>query len=123
VCATQVDVRDVAEAHVAAIEKGTGWGKRFLLIGGSPHNTEIARCVKAALPDELKSQVATRVNETLPPPMMGAPPPHPVLYDASPSEQLLGIRYHSVEEMIGASVSTMLENGFQSTEQYKSSTL
>jgi hypothetical protein len=28
------------KAHVAAVERGTGWGKRFLLIGASAHFSE-----------------------------------------------------------------------------------
>lgn len=35
-CKTVVDVRDVARAHVEAVQRDVG-GQRILLIGGSPH--------------------------------------------------------------------------------------
>ncbi|EOD23219.1 hypothetical protein EMIHUDRAFT_308453 [Emiliania huxleyi CCMP1516] len=58
-CKSIVDVRDVAEAHVAAITTGSGWGERFLLIGATPHQAEIADAVREALPAGMKANVPT----------------------------------------------------------------
>lgn len=78
-----VDVRDVAEAHVAAIEKGTAEGKRVLLIAGNPHWAEVAGYVRHALPAGQKGNVPTQVSSELGAAALGAPPPLPTLYDAS----------------------------------------
>jgi cinnamoyl-CoA reductase len=117
-CKSIVDVRDVAEAHVAALEHDDAFGKRFLLIGGSPHSSEIALAARDVLPDALKANVPTKLSETFPLQVMGPRPPLPVLYDASPSEQILGIVYKSTAEMVGSSVTSLLENGFNSNDMY-----
>jgi len=118
-CKTYVDVRDVAEAHVAPLEAGEEvWDKRYLLIGGTPHQTELAEIVRKAAPKELKPNVPTAVSEKLPPHVMAQSPPNPVLYDVSPAETLLGIKFRSTEVMVRAAISSLLENGFTSTKQY-----
>lgn len=117
-CKTIVDVRDVAEAHVAALDSIEAFGKRFLLIGGSPHSREIADAARDALPEDLKKNVPTKLSESFPPQVMGPAPPRPVLYDASPSEKILGLTYKSTAEMVGSSVRSLLENGFNSSEMY-----
>ncbi|EOD27372.1 hypothetical protein EMIHUDRAFT_73363, partial [Emiliania huxleyi CCMP1516] len=117
-CKSIVDVRDVAEAHVAAITTGSGWGERFLLIGATPHQAEIADAVREALPAGMKANVPTSVSAVLGPPVMAQSPPNPVLYDASPSERLLGIKYRSTKEMVQQSVASLLANGFDSTAKY-----
>jgi len=117
-CKTVVDVRDVARAHVEAVcREGLG-GQRILLIGGSPHFEEVARYIREALPEEMKSKVPSKVSEKLGPAVMGPAPPLPVLYDVSPAEKLLGISFKSVEEQVKSMVQSMLENGFKSAEQY-----
>ena len=122
-CKSIVDVRDVAEAHVAALERPEAFGHRFLLIAGSPHQKDIANAVRNALPDEMKGNVPTHVGDSTPAPVMAAPAPHPVLYDASPSEQILGISYISVNDMIRASVETLLRNGFDNRSKYSTDKL
>eukprot|EP00435_Cladocopium_sp_Y103_P045915 s2089_g13.t1 len=78
---------------------------------------EVARYIREALPEEMKSKVPTKVSEKLAPAVMGPAPPLPVLYDVSPAEKLLGISFKSVEEQVKSMVQSMLENGFNSTEQ------
>jgi cinnamoyl-CoA reductase len=119
-CKTLVDVRDVALAHVLAFEKedDAAMGQRFLLIAGTPHASEMARCVREALPEHLKKNVVTAVSESIPANVMGNPAPHPCKYDTSPSQQLLGLTYRSVAEMIATSVQSCLENGFDNRAQY-----
>jgi hypothetical protein len=68
---------------------------------------------------ELKRNVPSLVFGQLGAAALGAPPPLPTLYDASPAEELLGIRYRSVQEMTLTSVRSMFENGFtDSKAQY-----
>jgi len=122
-CKTVVDVRDVAMAHIAAIERGTAWGRRVLLIAGSPHFKELAGFIRDTLPEEMKGHVPDVVSEKLGPTVLGAPPPNPVLYDAAPSHELLGIEYRSIEEQVKENVRTMLANGFRSASQYSTSKL
>ena len=47
-----------------------------------------------------------------------AAPPNPVLFDVSPSEKLLGVQYKTTEEMVHAAVTSLLENGLDSTAKY-----
>ena len=122
-CKAIVDVRDVALAHIRPLELDAGWGKRFLLVGACPHYKECAAVVRSTLADrlgraDLAAKVPTEVSDKLGPTVMGAPPPNPVLYDASPSERVLGIKYYSMEEMTQTSVESMLANGFTSKSQY-----
>lgn len=122
-CKTLVDVRDVAEAHVLAMEKESCMGKRVMLIAGSPHAQEIATHVRNALPENLKGNVTAKMCATLPPNIMGQPAPHPVLYDVSVSESVMGLKYRNIEEMIATCVASCLENGFQNRSQYDTAKL
>ena len=109
---TIVDVRDVAEAHVNALERSEAAGRRFLLIGASAHQSDIAAAVRASLPADLRHHVPTELCATLPPHVMAQPPPLPILFDASPSREVLGVQYRSVQEMVHTAVQTLLANGF-----------
>jgi len=116
-CKTVVDVRDVAMAHIEAVRRDLG-GHRFLLVGGSPHFSVVAQHIREALPEELKGHVPSTVSSTLGPTVMGPAPPLPVLYDVTPAENLLGIKFKSVEEQVRSMVQSMLQNGFQRADQY-----
>lgn len=120
-----VDIRDVAEAHITPIEKDIGWGKRYVLFGGAPHFRDTAAFVKKALEAngseialKLATTVPTEVNEPLEATVMGPSADKPLLYDASPAEEELGIKFHSVEEMITSCVNECLDNGFKGSDQY-----
>jgi dihydroflavonol-4-reductase len=52
-----VDVRDVAEMHLRALERPETAGKRFLAVGGKMTLTEMAQALKAAYP---KRRIPTR---------------------------------------------------------------
>ena len=102
-----VDVRDVAEAHITPITQDKGWGKRFLLFGGAPHFKETASYVKKALEENgsdaakgLIGNVPTEVDEKLQPTVMGPSADKPLLFDNSPAEKELGIKFRSVEDMV-----------------------
>ena len=117
-CKSIVDVRDVAEAHVAALEKDNAMGNRYLLICGSPHQSVIAQEVCNALPDRMKKNVPTVLSTKQIPTIMAQAPPNPVLYDVSLSTSVLGIKYHSVSEMVKTAVDSLLENGFNNKNMY-----
>ncbi|KAI5831152.1 NAD(P)-binding protein [Schizophyllum commune Tattone D] len=85
-----VDVRDVAEGHVRALETEAAGGKRFIISAGS-------LCVQEFI------NVANALNKTgrkLPVGYPDLPTENPpfLLYDASRSKDILGMTYRSVEE-------------------------
>lgn len=89
-CKSIVDVRDVAEAHVAALEREASVGKRFMLVGSSPHQTEIANEVRKAAPASLVKFIPTIVSSKQEPKVMAQTAPLPVLFDNSQSVHILG---------------------------------
>ena len=124
------DVRDVAEAHIAPIEKDVGWGKRYIIIKAAPRFEESVGYIKEALENHdsdvaksLLSNLPTEVNEELMPMTVGGPQDKPFLFDASPSINELGIKYRSVKEMVTANVNTLLENNFTGMKQYNPKSL
>lgn len=117
-CRAIVDVRDVADAHVNALERDGSFGNRFLMIGCSAHSSAIAAAARDALPEALKANVPSVLSESLPPPVMGPRAPLPQLYDCSPCEQILGISFRTTEDMVQTAVRSLLDNGFDSSELY-----
>ncbi|CAE8715553.1 unnamed protein product [Polarella glacialis] len=117
-CKSVVDVRDVARAHIEAVRRDGAGGQRFLLIGGCPHLMDVANCLRDSLPPGAKERVPTQLSKKLGPTIMGPPPPLPVLYDVSPAEQLLGIKFISAEDQARSMVTSLLANGFKSSGQY-----
>lgn len=106
-----VDVRDVAEAHVNALEKEDAFGKRFLLIGEVRHRREFAQIVRDNVPEDLKKNVPSEVKKS-------EKEPTPLLFDAAPAENILGLKLRGLEGSIPETVQQLLENGFTSTSQY-----
>ena len=123
-CRGIVDVRDVADAHVNALER---WeqaaGRRFVLVEAAPHFREFADIIRAHLPEELRAKVPMAVSSVVGPTVLGNPPPNPVLFDNTPSKEVLGIEYHSTEEMVTIAVDSLLANGFNSSAQYSKDNL
>jgi nucleoside-diphosphate-sugar epimerase len=118
-CRAIVDVRDVAAAHVNALERwDQAAGRRFVLVESSPHFRDIADVVRGYVPEDLKAKVPTAVSSVVGPKVMGNPPPNPVLFDNTPSKEILGIDYHSGPDMITIAVDSLLANGFNSSSQY-----
>lgn len=117
-----VDVRDVAEAHVRAAEDISGrltcWGRRCLLISASPLWKDVVAHIKDALPENLRKNVPETVSTTSGPQTLGAPSPHPTLFDGSRAKILLERSLIGVAEMVRSSVTSMVENGFTKKEQY-----
>jgi nucleoside-diphosphate-sugar epimerase len=83
------DVRDLAEAHVKAIEVAEAAGKRFFITAGHFSNKELADTIKEAFPDiagelpaEIKSDMPADVFE----------------YDNSRSKEILGLKYRPLKQ-------------------------
>ena len=104
-----VDVRDVAAAHVAALSTGNGWGKRHLLVGGCPSWAKILDIARDALPAHIADRIPKTVSKSVGKPALGAPPPFETPFDVSRAERDLGLNFRSTNEMVRASVNTLLE--------------
>jgi len=120
-----VDIRDVALAHITPITDNIGWNKRYLLFGGAPRFTEVAAYVKKALlangsvgARTMAASVPVEVEESLMPTVMGPPADTPLLFDCSPAEVELGIKFTSVEVMVKDCVNELLESRFSGSEEY-----
>ncbi|KAI5794445.1 hypothetical protein DFH27DRAFT_566534 [Peziza echinospora] len=100
-----VDVRDVALAHVLAIEKEEAGGKRFFVTAGKYTNGEIASVIKKNFP-ELASKVPEISEEN-----DGLPEGGVYAADNTRSKTVLGLTYRSLEESITDLVKVLLELG------------
>ena len=116
-----VDVRDVAEAHViAALDKSLRlkcWGQRTLLIGACPTWVDILKEVKAVAPKD--AEIPTKVSSEIKKQSLGAPPPHPTLYDGSRGEALLGRPLRGTKDATRTTILSLIENKFLKSSQYK----
>ncbi|PVH68738.1 dihydroflavonol-4-reductase [Cadophora sp. DSE1049] len=95
-----VDVRDVALAHVRAIEVPEAAGKRFLAAAGPYSNEEIAKNIKDNFPelvDKFPEQIEVPDNSKS------------FVVDNSPMKQILGISFHPLKDCIVDTVKSLLE--------------
>jgi len=106
-----VDVRDVAEAHVAALDIEEALGKRYVMVADVPHNRAIAALVREAVPEHLKAKVPTEEEQK-------DVPPTPSIVQCSPTADILEIRMRKTAGMVKDMVAQMIQNGFESSEQY-----
>ncbi|KAJ9652406.1 methylglyoxal reductase (NADPH-dependent) gre2 [Neophaeococcomyces mojaviensis] len=86
-----VDVRDLALAHVRAIERPEAAGKRFFVTAGFFNNAKVADIIKKNFPD-LKSKLPQNYEED--------PKEYPYKIDNSRSKEVLGLQYRSLEDSI-----------------------
>lgn len=96
-----VDVRDLALAHVRAVEVPEAGGKRFLCTAGFYSNAGIADAIKKGFPD-----AAARLPERYESDLDLSRKPFEI--DSGMSRELLGVRYRSLEESITDTVRSML---------------
>jgi nucleoside-diphosphate-sugar epimerase len=87
-----VDVRDVALAHVKAMEVPEAGGKRFFLAAGYFSNKKILDVIRDAYP-ELEERLPSKDSEDDFPSQLFA-------IDHSRSERILGIEYRDFESSI-----------------------
>lgn len=98
-----VDVRDLAMAHVKAIELPEAAGKRFFVTAGYYSDKDIVDCIRQDFP-ELRSQ--------LPPQDSVDDKPNDVFkYDNSRSLDLLGLKYRSLRDCVADTVKSLLAVG------------
>lgn len=126
-----VDVRDVALAHLSAAKmplEWAGWGKRNLLVGAVCKTKAVvdvlAAADKAKVPDDMRAKLPTEEADELPPHVVGAPPPALTKFDLQRSlgpvaDGGLGLaQYRGTKEMIEDTIVSLLANGFTSTDSY-----
>lgn len=97
-----VDVRDLALAHVLALEKPEAAGQRFCLSPGQYSNKEIAECIWEAFPelrDGLPTGDALKSGDFPPTGWYG--------YDNSKSKEVLGMEYRSLKECVVDTVNSL----------------
>lgn len=98
-----VDVRDVALAHVKAIEVPEAGGQRFFVTAGYFSNKQVADVIRETHPD---------LESKLPPKDLLSDFPENVYgYDNKKSVKVLGLKYRSFKETISDTVSSLLEVG------------
>jgi len=85
------DVRDLALAHVKAIELPQASGKRFLITAGYMTNSDIASAIKEGFP-ELAPGLPEKLKSDLPEDIYA--------YDNSRSKEVLGLEYRSLQECV-----------------------
>lgn len=95
-----VDVRDVAEAHVAAFEKPEAANKRFFTVAGLFSNREVANIIKKSFP-----RYKDLPSESTP----GGDYPEGGLYSFNNkrSIEILGLKYKTLEESIVDTVQSL----------------
>ena len=97
-----VDVRDVALAHVRAIEVPEAAGKRFFVTAGHYDNEDIANIVKKELP-EYASYLPSNYKSDKPAALFG--------YDNSRSKEILGLSYTPLEKTVVDTIKSLKEVG------------
>lgn len=98
-----VDVRDVALAHVKAIEVAEAGGKRFFVATGFVNNKEIADTIRETHP-QLESKLPSKDGSS----ESSAPP---YSFDNSRSRELLGIQYLPWKKTVADTVDSLLAAG------------
>ncbi|MCJ1357744.1 MAG: methylglyoxal reductase (NADPH-dependent) gre2 [Icmadophila ericetorum] len=97
-----VDVRDLALAHVKAVEVEEAAGKRFFLTAGKFANVEVVEIIKDAFPDladKLPNGEALKEGEM--------PKEEMFSYDNSRSKEVLGVTYRSLKECVVDTVKSL----------------
>jgi len=93
-----VDVRDIALAHVRAIELEKAAGKRFFITAGHLANKDIIDIIREEFPD-LRSQLPENPESDLPEDVYK--------YDNSRSINVLGMKYRSLRECVVDTVKSL----------------
>lgn len=98
-----IDVRDLADAHVLAIELEEAQGHRYFVTAGYFSNKQIADVIREQFP-ELEGQLPSKdVKDDLPADIYG--------YDNSKTAKVLGIKFKSLQDSIKDTVVSIKEVG------------
>jgi nucleoside-diphosphate-sugar epimerase len=102
-CCLWVDVRDVALAHVRAIEVPEAGGQRFFSVAGQFTNKKLAEIIRESHP-ELESKLPSKdVPNDMLADFYG--------YDNTKSIEVLGLKYRTLEESVNDTVKSLLAIG------------
>lgn len=94
-----VDVRDVALAHVLALEKTEASGRRFLLHGGFLSHADYISIAQRNFPS-LKRKLPQQVKkENLSDPLV----------DTTPAREVLGLEFRTLEESVTDTIRSLLD--------------
>ena len=97
-----VDVRDLAQSHILAMEKPEAAGNRFFIVAGKFCNREVAELIWNEFP-EFQDKLPT--GDTLKP---GDYPPEGTFgYDNNKSKEVLGLTYRPVKETVSDTVKSL----------------
>lgn len=97
-----VDVRDVARAHVKAMEVPAAGNQRFLLAAGHYSNAALVDIVRSAFP-ELDDKLPTDARSDMPEDVYG--------FDNSKSKAILGLEYIRLEDSVIDTVRSLRDQG------------
>lgn len=97
-----VDVRDLALAHVLAIEKPEAAGKRFFVVRGFFSNSEVVDIIKKNFP---------QLADKLPEKYEAQNPQWPYTIDNSRVQEVLGLQFTPFEKTVTDTVQSMLDAG------------
>ncbi|KAJ5884645.1 hypothetical protein N7495_009155 [Penicillium taxi] len=96
-----VDVRDLALAHVKAIEIPEAGGNRFFVTAGYCSTKRIVDAIRQRLPELAASRLPKNPIEDFPKTVYG--------YDNSKTRNILGINFRSLEDSIGDTAVSLLQ--------------
>lgn len=88
-----VDVRDLATAHVRALEREGARGQRVFVVAGHYRNAEIVEALRKRMPGEVRAGLPD-ASEAL-------PREFPFGFDNGRSREVLGLEYRELEESVG----------------------
>ena len=97
-----VDVRDVALAHVRAIEVAEAGGKRFFTTAGYFSNKQLADIIR-----ETHAELASKLPENA----VDDTPADIYQYNNSLVRQVLGIQFRSLKESVSDTVTSLIKLG------------
>ena len=99
------DVRDVALAHIRALQVDEAGGQRFLITGGYFSNKQIADIIRKLYPELARENLppSKETNDDTPLDVYG--------YNNRKSREVLGLRYRTLDECIQDTVASMIALG------------
>ncbi|QDS76011.1 hypothetical protein FKW77_004832 [Venturia effusa] len=95
-----VDVRDLAIAHVQALEVPEAGGKRFFVTAGHYSLADAVEAIRAAHP-EIASKLPNTSTADNPPEVLG--------YDNTRAKEILGLEFTPLEKSVNDTVNSLLE--------------
>ena len=103
-----VDVRDVAQAHVAAFEKPEAANKRFFITAGHFSNKEVCQIIKKKYPEFKDLPSDSTPGGDYP---EGTPDKGLYSYNNQRSIDILGLKYKSLEQCITDTIQSFKAKG------------